>query len=185
MFLSPLNAVADFGDADFPDGMFNDGPKSYHDAWCRQLKKECRVRFSGSGMWVEGQGGIEVGQFITFRIDVDGKWSNPREFYNYITYKSSDGNTKKEALFLFSNERAQNDFVMALNRWRKQEPRPIPNYRLPASQGPQDTQGRDKGLNPYDNPPITDWSRKTTKDSPAGINCDSRAWRNKPQCIDD
>ena len=41
-----------------------------------------------------------------------------------------------------------------------------PNYRLPASQGPQDTQGRDKSygvpMNPYEQPPITDWKEKTT-----------------------
>ncbi len=50
-----LPAKANFGDADFPAGMFNDGPKSYHDAWCRYLKNECRVRFQGPAMWVEGQ----------------------------------------------------------------------------------------------------------------------------------
>ena len=49
-----------------------------------------------------------------------------------------------------------------LERWKDQEPQPVPNIRKLASQGPQDTQGRDKGLNPYDNPPITDWSEKTT-----------------------
>ena len=55
------------------------------------------------------------------------------------------------------------------------------------SQGPQDTQGRDKGLNPYENEPIMDWSIKTTtpKESPAVINCDSAIWINKAQCIDD
>ena len=55
---SPLKVLADFGDADFPSSAFSDGPKSYHDAWRRQIKNECRVRFQGSGMWVEGQGGI-------------------------------------------------------------------------------------------------------------------------------
>ena len=43
---------------------------------------------------------------------------------------------------------------------------PIPNYRLPDRQGPQDTQGRDKSygvpMNPYERPPITDWKEKTT-----------------------
>ena len=67
-----------------------------------------------------------------------------------------------EALFLFANFKAQSNFTKALLRWIDQKTQPIPNYRLPASQGPQDTQGRDKGLNPYDNPPITDWSEKTT-----------------------
>ena len=45
-FMGPLKA--DFGDADFPVDMFKDGPKSYHDAWCRTLKNECRIRFQGS-----------------------------------------------------------------------------------------------------------------------------------------
>ena len=159
---NPLIAIADFGEADFPIEMFNDGPKSYHDGWCRALKKKCRIRFQGPAMWIEGQGGIQIDQFISFRMDVDGKWAYSNEFYNYITYLSSDGVNQREALFLFANEKAQREFVMALNRWRKQEAKPIPNFRLPASQGPQETQGRDKGNNPYDNPPIDDWSIKTT-----------------------
>ena len=63
-------AKADFGDADFPSGMFEDGSKSYHDAWCRKIKNECRVRFQGSGMWVEGQGGIQSDQYLSFRSDL-------------------------------------------------------------------------------------------------------------------
>ena len=35
---------------------------------------------------------------------------------------------------------------------------PSSNSHYPNSQGPQDTQGRDKGLNPYDNPSTKDWS---------------------------
>ncbi len=31
---------ADFGDADFPIEIFQDGPKSYHDAWCRTKKNK-------------------------------------------------------------------------------------------------------------------------------------------------
>ncbi len=158
-------ARADFGDADFPSGIFKSGPKSYHDAWCRQIKKECRVRFQGPAMWVEGQGGITIRQFISYRMDVDGLWSNPSEYYNYITYKSEKGEIK-EALFLFVNEKAQNEFTRAFLRWKRQKGVPIPNYRLPASQGPQDTQGRDKSygvpMNPYERPPITDWKEKTT-----------------------
>ncbi len=69
-FFSPVKA--DFGDADFPEGMFDDGPKSYHDAWCRAIKKKCRVRFQGPAMWVEGQGGIQNSQFIRYRYDEDG-----------------------------------------------------------------------------------------------------------------
>ena len=173
------SAKAEFGDADFPAGLFNDGPKSYHDAWCRKIKNKCRVRIQGQALWVEGQGGIYRKQFQKYRFDWDGD-----EFYNYITYKNKN-NQRRTALFLFANRKAQGEFIRAFVRWKDQEPRPIPNYRLPNSQGPQDTQGRDKGLNPYDNPPIIDWFKKTTKESPAGINCDSMAWRNKPQCIDD
>ena len=51
-------------------------------------------------------------------------------------------------------------------RWKRQAAQPIPNCRLPASQGVQDTQGRDKSygvpMNPYERPPITDWKEKTT-----------------------
>ena len=49
----PQLVKAEFGDADFPIGLFEDGPKSYHDAWCRQIKNECRVRFQGKAMWVK------------------------------------------------------------------------------------------------------------------------------------
>ena len=64
-------AKADFGDADFPIGMFEGGPKSYHDSWCRSLKNKCRVRFQGPAMWVEGQGGIQRDQLIGYRYDED------------------------------------------------------------------------------------------------------------------
>ncbi len=175
-----LPVRADFGDADFPVGFFDQGPQSYHDGWCRKIKQKCRIRFQGPALWVEGQGGIQKDQFIQYRSDEDGKGWN-REYYNYITYRSKNGQIK-EALFLFSKYEAHIDFIRAFSRWRKQVAKPIPNYKFPNSQGPQETHGRDKGLNPYDNPPITDWSKKTTKDSPAGINCDSIVWRNKPQC---
>ena len=153
-------AQADFGDADFPAEIFEDGPRSYHDAWCRKIKQDCRVRFQGSGMWVEGQGGINSDQYLGYRYDRDHN-----DFYNYIRYLSNSG-SEKQALFLFNNPQAQRDFVRALFRWKKQDPRPIPNFRLPASQGPQDTHGRDESygvpMNPYDRPPITDWMEKTT-----------------------
>ena len=55
-----------------------------------------------------------------------------------------------------------------------------PRYRLPASQGPQETHGRDKGLNPYENPPITDWSKKTTKELKE--TCKLPAYRKSPVC---
>ena len=153
-------AKADFGDADFPSGMFEDGSKSYHDAWCKKIKNECRVRFQGSGMWVEGQGGIQSDQYLGFRYDRDGK-----ETYNYIRYRTKAGK-QKTALFLFANSSAQQDFIRAFFRWKRQAAQPIPNYRLPASQGVQDTQGRDESysapMNPYERPPITDWKEKTT-----------------------
>ncbi len=167
-------AKADFGDADFPTGMFDDGPKSYHDAWCRKIKNECRVRFQGPAMWVEGQGGIQRDQLIRYRYDIEGE-----EYYNYITYQSKSGQ-QREALFLFAHSGAQQNFLRAFMRWKRQVAKPIPNYRLPASQGPQDTHGRDKGLNPYDNPPITDWSKKTTRE--LEDICKSSTYRKKPVC---
>ena len=141
--LMPSSVRADFGDADFPAGTFADGPKSYHDAWCRKVNNECRVRFEGAVMSVEGQGGITSDQFITFRVDRDGN-----EFYTYLTYKKKNG-SKQRALFLFANQSAHMDFVRALITWRRQEVDMRPNYRLPASQGPQETHGRDNGQNPY------------------------------------
>ena len=156
----PSAVLADFGDADFPSDAFSEGPKSYHDAWCRKIKNECRIRFQGSGMLVEGQGGIQSSQYMGFRYDLDGK-----EYYNYLYYRSSKGE-EKVALFLFTHPVAQNEFLRAFFRWKRQVARPIPNYRLPASQGPQETHGRDKSYgrdsNPYTNPPITDWKEKTT-----------------------
>ena len=184
----PLSLKADFGDADFPIGMFDDGPKSYHDAWCRSIKNKCRVRFQGPAMWVEGQGGIQINQLISYRYDVDPKEAglftglSVGEYYNYVSYNSSAGN-QREALFIFSNREAQRDFIKAFVRWKKQESKPIPNFTLPNSQGPQDTHGRDKGLNPYQNPPIKDWSIKTNeKGMKSNINCDSPVWKNKPRC---
>ena len=35
-FIAPVKA--DFGDADFPIGMFSDGPKSYQNARCRTIQ---------------------------------------------------------------------------------------------------------------------------------------------------
>ena len=141
--LLPMKVLADFGDADFPVGTFDDGPKSYHDAWCRKLKNKCRVRFEGPAMSIEGQGGITSDQFITFKVDRDGA-----EHYTYLTYRKKDG-SKQRALFLFANYSAHTDFVRALLIWRRQEVDMRPNYRLPASQGPQETHGRDNGQNPY------------------------------------
>ena len=181
-FISPLKA--DFGDADFPVGLFNNGPKSYHDGWCRFLKNECRIRFQGRSMWVEGKGGIDVSQYIRYRYKKDGGDGlyKDEDHYNYITYKGQNGEIK-EALFLFAHQFAQRDFMRAFMKWRKQDSLPTPNYRYPGSQGPQDTQGRDEGLNPYDNPPIEDWSIETNKKGKIGnINCDSPVWKNKPRC---
>ena len=177
---------ADFGDADFPIGTFQNSPKSYHDGWCRSMKNKCRIRFQGPAMWVEGQGGIDSSQYIRYRYDNDGdpfKFLNRTvDHYSYLTYKSKTGE-EREALFIFNNDKAHRDFAKALIRWKKQIALPVPNYRYPNSQGPQDTQGRDKGLNPYDNPPIKDWSIKTNEKGMKGnINCDSPVWENKPRC---
>jgi hypothetical protein len=156
-FLSPSAALADFGDADFSSSATSGGPRSYHDAWCKRIKNECRIRFQGDSMWVEGQGGIKTNQYLGYRYDVDG-----RETYNYIRYRSDAGG-EKQALFLFANTNAQQEFLRAFLRWKKQTSEPLPNYRLPASQGVQDTQGRDKEMNPYERPAIDDWKEKTIR----------------------
>ena len=179
-FITPVKA--DFGDADFPVDMFKDGPKSYHDGWCRFLKNKCRIRFQGRGMWVEGQGGIDISQYIRYRYDKDGGDGIyvDEDHYNYITYRGQNGETK-EALFLFGHQFAQRDFMRAFMKWKKQDSLPEPNYRYPGSQGPQDTQARDKGLNPYDNPPIDDWSIKSRSGLPK--KCTNGTWnKNHPRC---
>tara|TARA_B100001989_G_scaffold247230_1_gene219167 strand:- start:46 stop:219 length:174 start_codon:yes stop_codon:yes gene_type:complete len=54
---------------------------------------------------------------------------------------------------------------------------------MPNSQGPQNTQGRDNGLNPYDNELIIDFMKKTTNEKKGkigNINCDSPVWKKKP-----
>ena len=126
----------DFGPADFPAEVEDGMPLSYHDAWCRQLKKECRVKFAGRSMTVDGFKGIKREQLIDFRFDNDGD-----EYYYYVKYLNSK-NKKVTALFLFKHWRASNEFSLALTRWQEQDPKPYPNYRYPFSQGPQDTQGR-------------------------------------------
>ena len=141
--LIPLPCFADFGDADFPVAIFEGGPKSYHDAWCGKIGNNCRVVFSGESMQVVGSGGITRNQYLQYRFESDGG-----EYYNYITYMSSNG-SRRDSLFLFAHIEAQRDFIKAFSRWRNQETSPIPNYRYPNSQGPQDTQGRDGGMNPY------------------------------------
>ncbi len=155
----------DFGSADFLEDFEDEGAKSYHDAWCRHLGKTCRVRFQGRIMWVEGFRGIDRSQLISFRFKRDGGKYGQNvhgEKYFYVRYRDSS-ELIKTALFLFSDNVAAQEFGVALARWYDQDSRPIPNFRLPASQGPQDTQGRDKGNNPYEKPPITDRTKKTTK----------------------
>ena len=184
LILEPVKA--DFGDADFPIEIFQDGPKSYHDAWCRTKKNKCRVRFQGPAMWVEGQGGIHIEQFITYRHnqDTEGVWGGGNDHYNYISYLSKAG-VRREALFLFKNRNAQREFFQAFLKWKRQDSLPIPNFKYPNEQGTEKTTPRkDKGLNPYKNPPIDDWS-KTTTDSKRmidKINCKSPVWKKKDIC---
>ena len=104
----------------------------------------------------EGQGGIKTNQYLGYRYDVDGG-----ETYNYIKYRSDNGE-EKQALFLFVHPQAQQEFLRAFLRWKKQTSQPVPNYRLPASQGVQDTQGRDNDMNFFERPAIDDWKEKTT-----------------------
>ena len=156
---SPLAIAQDFGPADFPGDTEKNAPKSYHDAWCRQLEKECRVIFSGRRMTVEGFRGIEREQLIGFRTERDIKG---KERYFYVKYLNNRG-FESTALFMFVKKKASREFGLALSRWYEQDPKPYPNYRYPASQGPQDTHGRDKELNPYGETPLKDLKGKTTE----------------------
>ena len=91
---------ADFGDADFPLDNFDNSPKSYHDAWCRYIKNDCRVRFQRDAMWVEGQGGIYRSQFVrySYESDTNAGFIISTEHYNYITYRSNNAELR-QALF--------------------------------------------------------------------------------------
>ena len=133
----------DFGPADLGE-IEEEMPSSYHDAWCKQLNRNCRVRFRGRSMTVEGFNGITREQLKGFRSNYDGG-----EHYFYVRYVNSKGRISN-ALFLFVHDGAANEFGYALSRWYEQDPRPVPNFRYPNSQGPQDTHGRDGGMNPYD-----------------------------------
>jgi hypothetical protein len=124
----------DFGPADFPGEVESGMPLSAHDAWCKQLNKECKVKFQGRSMHVEGYKGITREQLIGFRSDADGN-----ERYFYVKYLNSSGQDAT-ALFLFVHKGAAAEFGLA--RWYEQDSKPYPNYRYPNSQGPQDTQGR-------------------------------------------
>ena len=120
--VTPLKA--DFGDAEFPENLFQDSPKSYHDAWCRKLKNKCRVRFQGQAMWVEGKGGIFRNQYVGYRYawDSGGRSTGGGEIgehYHYVTYRSGKDNQLRQALFLFKNWDASRDFVRAFIRWKK------------------------------------------------------------------
>ena len=120
LFLFALPVKADFGDADFPVELLRGGPKSYHDAWCGRLKNECRVRFQGPSMWVEGQGGIKFSQYIehtSYReCTGDGLTRNCNLHLNYVTYRSDRGPDIRQALFLFASTRAQVEFSKALRK---------------------------------------------------------------------
>ena len=188
----PLHA--EFGDADFPDNYFDNSPKSYHDAWCRSTRNECRIRFQGPAMWVEGQGGIYIDQYEGYKYSQEKKGlgfalgpGNVAKHFNYLFYKTKDG-AQKQALFLFINDKSQKAFISSLIRWRKQDKTPLPNYIFPADQGPQTdkgrNKGRDKGLNPYKNEQIIDFSIETKdyKDMRKNINCNSPVWRKKDIC---
>ena len=134
----------ELGPADFNRNVEQGMPSSYHDAWCKQLNKNCRIKFSGRSMTVDDYEGITREQLIGFRSSLAGG-----ERYFYIRYISKK-KIPMNALFLFINTEAAYEFGAALGRWYEQDPRPVPNFRYPNSQGPQDTHGRDGGMNPYD-----------------------------------
>ncbi len=122
--------------ADFPESVGTQMPMKVHDAWCRKLENPCRVKFEGTSMTVEGFEGIDRSQFLGFRSAADGE-----ERYFYVSYINNSG-LRKTALFLFVNWGAASEFAQSLARWYEQDPSPRPNFRFPASQGPQETHGR-------------------------------------------
>ena len=113
-FFIPVKA--DFGDADLPVETINKGSQTFHDAFCLEVQKKCRVVFQRDAMWIEGQGGIKLNQFISYRSEIKRPFFYGRGFYNYITYKSKDGDDK-EALFIFINNDAQYKFMRKLRSW--------------------------------------------------------------------
>ena len=139
------------GTAEFQEDFSVLNKKSYHDPWCKALHRQCRVWFKGRTLSIETEGEIDRSQLISFRFMRDGGdyGQNPNgEKYFYIRYRGSNGKAR-DSLFLFANNNAAQEFSQALARWYDEDPRPIPNYRFPASQGPQETHGRDKKQNPY------------------------------------
>jgi hypothetical protein len=134
---SGISLAQELGPADFPASEVGKSmPETIHDAYCRQLGRECRIRFKGVSMSIDGYNGITRDRFLGFRSSADGE-----ERYFYVRYLNSKGQ-EQEALFLFVNWGAASEFGQALARWYEQDARPRPNFRFPSSQGPQDTQGR-------------------------------------------
>ena len=147
---SPVHSQG-LGSADFQEDFSVINKKSYHDPWCKALHRQCRVWFQGRTLSIENEGEIDRSQLISFRFMRDGGdyGQNPNgEKYFYIRYQGANGK-QRDSLFLFANNNAAQEFSQALARWYEEDPRPTPNYRFPASQGPQETHGRDNGNNPY------------------------------------
>tara|TARA_Y100001968_G_C18983252_1_gene537860 strand:- start:230 stop:610 length:381 start_codon:yes stop_codon:yes gene_type:complete len=126
-------------------------------------------------MWVEGFGEIKRSQLLGFRFTRDGGQYGKAvhgEKYYYLDYLDNKGK-KTNALFLFANNTASQQFGNALINWYKQDARPYPNHREPESQGPQDTQEDSqifrylfteyKEMNPYEKPLINDSRLRTTE----------------------
>ena len=141
--ISPIKA--DFGDDTFKIDRYSNSPQTYHDGWCRFINSKCRIRFQGYKMWVEGQGGIYVSQFVNYRYETDKGAGhnivvgNRGDYYNYITYKTKKSRLK-EALFTFKYFKDQKAFSKAFIRWAEQDQSPTIDVDIPFKQAPLNTQ---------------------------------------------
>ena len=71
---------------------------------------------------VEGQGGIDIPQYIRYRYDKnggDGIYVD-EDYYKYIWYRANNGE-EREALFLFAYQFAKRYFMRPFMTWKKQD----------------------------------------------------------------
>ena len=154
-----LEVKADFGNAEFPLGTFQNSPKNYHDAWCRSIKNQCRIRFQGPVMWVEGlkeeeqlpgkeqepseKEIIEIPEEFKEKYAITFDYNDGRHRFIYYREKGlPEGQSFKGEILMEGDTKADQSTWELI--YKKE-------------------QARDKHLNPYENSPIPDGSEKTSR----------------------